>query len=79
MQHCYLIVTADFKTQHNLTANGANVLEFATTSDGRIVCSLNAVNEFPDVFNCVDATNPFPFAWLTPADFPANDLPDNSN
>ena len=75
MEHCYLIVTDEFVSANDGAKNGCNVLAFATTTDGRKVCSLNCVNEFPEIFNCIDPAHLFPFAWLTPEDFPTVELP----
>lgn len=66
---CYLVVNEAFKAAFEGTRHGANVLATATTSDGRIVISLNAVNEFPAVFEGI-GQDAFSIVWLTADDFP---------
>lgn len=48
--HIYILLTADFKAANEGKVNGANILKTATTKDGRIVTSANALNEFPELF-----------------------------
>ena len=73
MKHCYLQVNEAFRDAYNGTQNGANILRTATTTDGRIVISTNAINEFQDVFFGI-GQDTFPIAWLTPEDFPNDAL-----
>lgn len=65
----YLVVDEAFKAAHEGTKEGANVLATASTKDGRTVVSLNAVNEFPSVFQGFDQTT-YPIVGLTAEDFP---------
>lgn len=48
--HIYILLTADFKAANEGKENGANILRTATTKDGRIVISANALNDFPELF-----------------------------
>jgi hypothetical protein len=69
MKHCYLVVNEDFRNAFQGTQKAASILTTATTTDGRIVVSTNAINEFQDVFFGI-GQDTFPIAWLTPDDFP---------
>lgn len=70
---CYLVVNEAFKTAYEGMRMGVNILTTATTIDGRIVVSLNAVNEFPQVFEGI-GQDTFSIAWLSGADFPSPPL-----
>lgn len=47
----YIVVTTTFKNQHEGTQNGPNVLHFVKTKDNKWVTSINAREEFPDIFS----------------------------
>ena len=69
-KHCFILVTQTFKNANEGAVNGCNILNTATTSDGRIVISINAVNEFPDLF--LDRLH-FTPVWLDINDFPTTE------
>lgn len=66
-KHCYIQVTADFKTANEGYRSGSNVLRTITDTAGHIYVSVNAVNEFPELF---DERTKATFYWLTPDAFP---------
>lgn len=50
MYSFYLILTQDFCEAHIDYQIGASVFGYAVTTNGRYVCSTNALNEFPNIF-----------------------------
>lgn len=72
MAHCYIPVTQEFKNANEGAQIGCNALATATTTDGRIVVSLNAVNEFPDLFT---DRSWLTLLWLEAEDFPTQEKP----
>lgn len=73
MKHCYLVVPAGFKLAFVGYQKDGNTLAVVVDSQGRELVSLNAVNEFPDVFkDGIDgASFQVEYVWLGPEDFPA--------
>ena len=72
MKHCYLIVPQVFAQAHTDTRKECNVMAFAIDKAGRYCISLNAVNEFPEIFMGIGQMT-FPVAWLDAEDFPRPD------
>ena len=64
--HCYILLSEAFKAANEGATNGANILRTATTKDGRIVVSANALNDFAELF--IDRTR-ITTLWLTSEDF----------
>lgn len=71
MIHFYLLLNQNFAEENNLYKVGANVFKYSVTTDGRYICSTNALNEFPELFTEI----PLQIIQLTGADFPAQALP----
>ena len=69
-KHCFILVTQTFKNANEGAVNGCNILSTATTLDERIVVSINAVNEFPELF--LDRLRFTPI-WLDKNDFPTTE------
>jgi hypothetical protein len=68
-KHCYIPITASFKEAHEGTESGCNVFKTLQTNEGQFVISINAVNEFPDLF--ADRLRFTPL-WLSVDEFNTN-------
>lgn len=66
MKNCFITVTEEFKRANNGTKEGVNNLLVATTNQGALVVSINAVSEFPSLFIDKQRLN---IVWLGDEDF----------
>lgn len=73
MPHCYLILPVGWSVPYLGTVSGANVFATVTDLQNRELVSLNAVNEFPDIFKTVDV-GALPLAWLDSSAFPQSEI-----
>jgi len=72
MNYCtnyYFILPETFVQQNQGTQSGVNVFNAVPDRQGRWVCSVNSVTEFPDLF----VGNAFPVVSLSESDFPVYD------
>ena len=74
MKMFYIVLTQEFCEANTGYRNDCNVFGYAVTTDGRYVASVNALNEFSELF-----TNIPPVVALTIDDFPITIDVDNAS
>ena len=75
MKQFFLVITEEFATTNNGYKRLNCIFNSGVTLDGHHVVSVNALNEFPELFDGLELQ----IVQLTPADFPQPEFPINSN
>lgn len=70
-KHCYVKVTKTFYNEFNGYKKGCNVLNAAIDTNGDYYISINAYNEFQELFETKSSATIY---WLSPNAFPQDTM-----